>query len=313
MTVAGSEGSAADSGRRDVRIATVTITRDRAAELACSLERLHALQERPQVIVVDNASRDETLAVVRERFAATTLIALEHNLGAAARNVGVQAAKSPYVAFSDDDSWWSDGALRRGADLLDANPRLALVAARILVGPAQALDPTCAVMAESPLGPVPGVRGRAVLGFLACGAIVRRSAFEAVGGFRPRDGVGGEEQLLAVDLADAGHHVAYVPAVTAHHHPAQRGGDAGARRCQLIRNDLWFAWLRRSLTRALAQTGSLAAAALSDVQARTALVAAFRGAPRILADRRPVSRSLERDLRLLERGSAPPLWERTPP
>jgi GT2 family glycosyltransferase len=292
---------ARDSGRRDVRIATVTITRDRAAELACSLERLNGLQERPQVIVVDNASRDETLAVVRERFSATTLIALERNLGAAARNVGVQATKSPYVAFSDDDSWWSDGALRRGADLLDANPRLALVAARILVGSAQTLDPTCAVMAESPLGPVPGVPGRAVLGFLACGAIVRRSAFEAVGGFRPRDGVGGEEQLLAVDLADAGHQLAYVPDVTAHHHPARRCSDAGARRYQLMRNDLWFAWLRRSLVRALAQTGSLAAAAVGDVHARAALVAALRGAPRILAERRPVSRSLERDLRLLER------------
>lgn len=292
---------AGDSGRRDVRIATVTITRDRAAELACSLERLNALEERPEVIVVDNASRDETLAVVRERFSATTLIALERNLGAAARNVGVQATKSPYVAFSDDDSWWSDGALRRGADLLDANPRLALVAARILVGSAQTLDPTCAVMAESPLGSVPGVPGRAVLGFLACGAIVRRSAFEAVGGFRPRDGVGGEEQLLAVDLADAGHQLAYVPDVTAHHHPARRRSDAGARRYQVMRNDLWFSWLRRSFVRALAQTASLAATAVGDVHARAALVAALRDAPRILAERRPVSRSLERDLRLLER------------
>ncbi|MDO0931403.1 hypothetical protein QQY66_06815 [Streptomyces sp. DG2A-72] len=33
-------------------------------------------------------------------------------------------ADTPYVAFSDDDSWWTPGALRQAADLLDVHPRL---------------------------------------------------------------------------------------------------------------------------------------------------------------------------------------------
>jgi hypothetical protein len=38
------------------------------------------------------------------------------------------------VAFCDDDSWWSAGALREAADVFDRCPRLAAVAARTLVG-----------------------------------------------------------------------------------------------------------------------------------------------------------------------------------
>ncbi|HEY4428581.1 MAG TPA: glycosyltransferase [Solirubrobacteraceae bacterium] len=296
-----SQGPRAERRRGEHRTTAVVITRDRSGQLLRSLERLLALPERPHIVVVDNASRDGTAGAVRRRFPAVELIALERNVGAAARNVGVSAARTPYVAFSDDDSWWSDGALGRAADLLDARPRLALVAARILVGPAERLDPTCLLMAQSPLGGTPELPGQAVLGFLACGAVVRRSAFQAVGGFRLEDGVGGEEQLLAVDLAGAGHELAYVPAITAHHHPLARREDWGVRRSERMRNDLWFAWLRRSFAHAAGRTCRLAVSALVDPHARSALGGALRRAPQVLARRRPVGRRLERQLRLLER------------
>jgi GT2 family glycosyltransferase len=293
---------ASDSGqgeRTDSRVTVVVITRDRADQLARSLSRLLALEEHPRVIVVDNASRDDTVAMVRRSFPEVSLVALGRNLGAAARNIGCRRASTPYAAFSDDDSWWGAGALRRAADLLDSSPSLALLAARILVGSAETLDPTCALMAESPLDGAPGLPGPRVLGFLACGAVVRRCAFEAAGGFHSRFGLGGEEQLLAVDLAGAGHHVAYVPEVTAHHHPPRRREHSCARHSQTLRNDLWFAWLRRSLPSAVAQTASLGASALRAAPARHALARALLGAPWVLAERRPVSGSLERDLRLL--------------
>ncbi|MCW3069258.1 MAG: glycosyl transferase family 2 [Solirubrobacterales bacterium] len=295
-----------EPGGHETPITAVVITRDRCRVLVRSLERLTALPGRPRVIVVDNGSSDDTVRIVRERFPTVDLIALERNRGASARNVGVSAAQTPYVAFSDDDSWWAEGALQRAAELLDANPRLALIAAMILVGASERLDPTCALMADSPLRHPPGLPGHPVLGFLACGAVVRRSAFEAVGGFQLRQGVGGEEQLLAVDLAEAGHDLAYVPEVCAHHHPPQPGGDGGSRRSETMRNDLWFAWLRRSLGSSIAQTGSLAASALFDAHARAALTGAIRGAPPVLAARRPVKRELELQLRLLDRAAREP-------
>ena len=93
------------------------------------------------------------------------MAALARNVGAAVRNAGVRRARTPYVAFSDDDSWWQPGALRRAAAALDADPRLGLVAARTLVGPGCERTRSDEAMAASPLREGGGA---AVLGFLAC-------------------------------------------------------------------------------------------------------------------------------------------------
>src|SRR5690606_485586 len=108
---------------------------------------------------------------------------LSKNLGAVARNVGVRCARTPYVAFADDDSWWEPGALARAEQLLDEHPRLAVLTGRMLVGEEQQPDWICQAMQESPLPREADLPGPSILGFLACGAVVRRSAFLAAGGF----------------------------------------------------------------------------------------------------------------------------------
>ena len=281
------------------RVAVVVITRDRADELLRALGRLTALPERPQVVVVDQGSRDGTAGRVRERFPGVRLIALADNRGAAGRTLGVRAVDAPYVAFADDDSWWEPGALARAEALLDAHPSLALVAGRILLGPERRLERACAQMAASPLPPEPGVPGPRVLGFVACGAIVRRSAFLAAGGFHERAGVGGEEELLAAELAARGWQLVYRDDVIAHHHPSPVR-DRARRRALLTRNRLWFAWLRRRRGAALRITLAEAADAARDPAARAGVVRALAGARWVLAARRPVPAWLEADLRLLE-------------
>ena len=106
---------------------------------------------------------------------------------------------------------------------------------------------------------LPDLPGPPVLGFVACGAVVRRAAYLACGGFEPRLGIGGEEELLAADLAAAGWRLVYAPEVVAHHHPAP--GPRGARRARVeLRNALWSCWLRRPPARALRRTAALVAA-----------------------------------------------------
>ena len=153
------------------RISVVVVSRDRRDSLLETLARLAALPERPPVVVVDNGSTDGTVEAVRRAWPGVSLVPVGRNLGAAGRTLGVLAAGTPYVAFSDDDSWWEPGALGRAAEIFDATPSLGLLAARIVVSPGGRDDPVCAAMAAGPPSAVvPG--GYDVLGFVACGAAV---------------------------------------------------------------------------------------------------------------------------------------------
>jgi GT2 family glycosyltransferase len=279
-------------------VAVVIATRNRGTELLGTLARLRALDEQPSIMVVDNGSTDGTAELVRIRCPAVQVVGLRRNRGGAARTVGARLVDSPYVAFSDDDSWWAPGALGRAAELLDRHPRLAVLAARVLFGPDRRRDPVCDEMAHSPLGRAADLPGPSVLGFIACGAVVRRSAFLEVGGFHTRLGVGGEEELLAVDLAARGWGLAYVEEVVAYHHPSP-SRDPSARRRVQVRNALWSAWLRRPLGGAARQTVHLAARAMRQPGAWSGILLALLGLPWVLRERHPVHPELEAALRTL--------------
>ena len=273
------------------------VTRDRREAALASLAQVPA---GVPVCVVDNASTDGTAAAIRERFPGVDVVAGRENLGAAGRTLGARRLGTPLVAFADDDSWWAPGALELAAELFDRHPRLALAAARVLVGPEERLDPTCAAMRESPLPPARDLPGPPVLGFVACGAVVRAEAFLAVGGFDPRYGIGGEEVRLALDLAAAGWGLAYVDSLVAHHHPAASARPG--RSWHALRNDLWSAWLRRPVASAARATADLLRGAPPDVAARAG-VDALRGLPWVLRERRVVPAEVEARLALLERAS----------
>jgi GT2 family glycosyltransferase len=290
---------ASDVRRRTHRTSIALITRNRRQSVLRTLDHLAALPEKPPVIVVDNGSRDATVAAVRAHRVGARVVRAGRNTGALGRNVAVRYATTPYVAFSDDDSWWAPGALDTAADLLDAYPRLGLVAARTLVGPDDLDDPLNSVLADSPLPPAPDLPGRPVLGFLACAAVVRRRAFLDVGGYHRVLFFGGEETLLAYDLAAGGWGVTYEPSVTAHHHPdpVTRPGRSAVQR----RNALLTVWLRRPVTVALRRTAHLtAAAARGEPGAATALRGAVARFPVALKERSPLPAPVENAARLLD-------------
>ncbi|MDQ3680230.1 MAG: glycosyltransferase [Actinomycetota bacterium] len=274
-------------------------TRDRRAGLLQTIAKLRQLPERPPVLVVDNGSTDGTPDAVEADFPDVTVLKLGRNLGAPARNVGVAKAATPYVAFADDDSCWAPDALDRAAGLFDEHPRLALVGARVLVGDRQREDPTTAAMAASPLPTPPGGVGRSVLGFLACGAVVRRSAFLEVGGFDDLLFFLGEEQRVALDLAAASWQLIYSPDVVAHHHPSPPGDPEGRRRRQW-RNEVLTAWLRRPLAWAATLTAELLKRAPHDPVARRALAEVVVRLPTALRRRRRLPDHVERAAQLLD-------------
>ena len=283
---------------RPASVGVVIATRNRRDTLIATLDRLAGLDERPPVVVVDNNSSDGTPEAVAEHHPGVRVLRLDRNAGSAARNEGARLIDTEHVAFCDDDSWWAPQALTTAARVFAAHPRLGLLAGRIVVEPSGRLDPTSEVMRRSVITSLESNAGPSVLGFVACGAIVRRVPFLEVGGFHPRLMIGGEEDLLALDLAAAGWELAYVHEVVAHHQPAESGERSGRAALEL-RNGLWTTWLRRRARGALRRTATLVAAGVRERRVR-ALAGALRGLPWVVRERRPVPPAVERAARAIE-------------
>jgi GT2 family glycosyltransferase len=273
------------------QVTVVVMTRDRWPDLQNSLPRHEAA-----VILVDNGSTDGTPELVREHFPHVDVVELGRNRGSVARNIGVERAQTPYVAFADDDSWWADGALAEATAVLDGHPRLAVLAARMLVGEEERLDPVCPLMADSPLGTAEDLPGPSVLGFLACGAVVRRDAFLEAGGFDDVVFFMGEEERLSLDLATLGWGLAYVDRVVAHHHPSP-SRDTVKRRARAARNRLLTAVLRRPWPVVLRAVGEDLRGGRAG---RLAVVEALQVLPKALRRRRVVPPHVESSRRLLD-------------
>ena len=92
-----------DGAAQTVDLAVVVVTWNNADVIVDALQSLlddlKSSDLRSQVWLVDSASTDDTVGVVRERFAAVRLIASEENIGfGAGNNLALQA-----IGFNDED------------------------------------------------------------------------------------------------------------------------------------------------------------------------------------------------------------------
>jgi GT2 family glycosyltransferase len=83
--------------------------------------------------VVDNASTDESLRIVRDRFPQVHLVENRENVGfARANNQAIQRCTSKYILLLNPDTLVMPGALQNLVDFLDKDPEVGAVGAKIL-------------------------------------------------------------------------------------------------------------------------------------------------------------------------------------
>jgi glycosyltransferase involved in cell wall biosynthesis len=116
-------------------VSVVIPARDAAGTIARALSSVLAQEWRPlEVIVVDDASRDRTAAIVEDFAAAAgsvTIRLLRHAVArgaAGARNAGIAAASGEIIAFQDADDEWLPDKLARQVERLRADPGVLFVA-----------------------------------------------------------------------------------------------------------------------------------------------------------------------------------------
>lgn len=187
---------------------------NRAAEIAACLESLSALRyprSKLEIIVVDDASKDDTAAVVKGF--GVRLITLRRNQGpAAARNAGTAMARGEIIAFIDSDCLADPGWLE---DLIPyfQDPRLVLVGGRVEgFFQESRMDRYEAVCSALDMGPRPimGQGEHSPFYVPTCNLLVRKEALNRQGGLDADLRVG-EDVDLCWKLMAAGHHLAYVP------------------------------------------------------------------------------------------------------
>lgn len=187
---------------------------NRAHEIsAClaSLQKLDYPELRREIIVVDDASRDHTVSVVRGYD--VRLIIQPKNMGqSAARNAGVQAAKGEIVAFMDSDCTADPNWLRELLPYFN-DPRLALVGGYVDTPRGTSrLDLYEAVHSPLNMGSkrVMGKGGNSVFYVPTCNMLLRKEMYAQTGGLDERLRVG-EDVDFCWKLMAMGHRLMYTP------------------------------------------------------------------------------------------------------
>lgn len=189
---------------------------------------------RTEVIVVDNASSDDTVSVVRERFPEVILICNTQNKGfAAAANQGLAAATGKYLLLLNPDTILPPGALAELLAVADAHPEAGIIAPKLLNADGSLQEscrrfptPAAALFRHTLLGRLfPKNRWAAEYVMAewahdeprevdwASGAclLLRRSAFQTIGPLDERFFWGSEDVDYCYRAHQAGFSVLYVP------------------------------------------------------------------------------------------------------
>jgi N-acetylglucosaminyl-diphospho-decaprenol L-rhamnosyltransferase len=190
-------------------------------------------------VLVDNASTDGTVPWVRRAHPEVEVVALERNLGVAARECGLRLARSRYTLFLDSDAQLTEGALPALVHALDTHPEWGLLGPRLehedgtlqlscrrfppLVLPVVRRPPLDRLFGDSPLvrrhlmEDVDHSRPRAVPYVLGACQLFRTELARAAGPFDPRIFYGPDDVDWCIRIRDAGGEVVYFPAATVVH------------------------------------------------------------------------------------------------
>jgi GT2 family glycosyltransferase len=222
-------------------ISIVVPTRNRAARLHALLASL-AAQDGPrfEVIVVDNASSDRTLAVVGEADAELDAhiraIHLPQPLGpAVARNRGWQSARGELVVFTDDDVVAQPGWLDAIAAAHERDPD-AVIQGHTEPDPREVHKLAAFSRSQEATGPGPW--------FQTCNIAYPRALLERLGGFDESFwDAAGEDTDLGWRAIEAGTRVIYEPSAVNWHAVHEPGA------IQLIRSTQKWRLAVRNLRR----------------------------------------------------------------
>ncbi|HEX6512610.1 MAG TPA: glycosyltransferase family 2 protein [Chloroflexota bacterium] len=213
------------------RLTCIVVSYNGREYIGACLEGLLADVPPETVVVVDNASRDGTAELVRERFPAVRLIAAGRNLGyGAAANHGARHVWSEYLAVLNQDLVPCPGWAAALVEALDEDASAGLATSKILLASDPRRIDTCGnIVHYTGLATSRGHRAPArdfgarerVAAVSGAAFAIRTALFRQLGGFDESLFLYLEDTELSLRAQLAGCACLYVPqSVALHEHPA---------------------------------------------------------------------------------------------
>lgn len=224
----------------DISISIVSYnTRDL---LRACLQSLEARRDEVEmeIIVIDNGSTDGSVEMVGSAFPKVLLLDTGENLGyGRANNLGLKNARGRYFFVLNSDTEVQPGALRALVDFLDERPKAGAVTAQLIL-PDGSIQSSCATDPNlmkvfweqtylDKLFPNNKITGgytmthwnydevREVEQVAGAAVVIRREAWEQIGGFDPAFFMYFEDTDLCIRLRKAGWSIWFLPDARVHH------------------------------------------------------------------------------------------------
>lgn len=162
-----------------------------------------------EIIVVDDATPDESYKTIAQKFPCVKIVHLEKSMGRSAHNEGLKRAKGDILVPIDADMRLPRDFILKLVDKFSRYPQINFIAPNLI-------HPTDSAFEWRPVydprSVVPG-------GYDCAGGLpaMRASAFDKVGGFNPDIFLYVDEWEHLIRIWEAGYRVVYFPGLVMHH------------------------------------------------------------------------------------------------
>jgi len=189
-----------------------------------------------EIIIVDNNSSDESCEMVKQLFPNVQLIEKKNNVGfSKANNQGVAVAKGDYVCILNPDTVVAEDTFSQLLYFSDSKDKIGIVSCKLIDGAGRFLPeskrnvPTRLVAIKKLIGMSKGYYVSSVneneIGkspvFVGAFMLLKRSLYEAVGGFDERYFMYGEDIDLSYSVLNSGHDNYYYGKTTVIHYKGE--------------------------------------------------------------------------------------------
>jgi len=194
-----------------------------------------------EIIVVDNASMDNTTQVLKDKFKEVKLIRLEKNLGYEAYNIGLGVAKGKYIIMMDNDAFLKEDALQRLIKRFSDESDIDAIAMNIMIYGTNISE------TEGWQEDTPNFHGAAVA--------IRREVLDKVGGYDRDYFIMHTDLELATRILNRGYRIVYDDKIICYHLRSEKARLKTTSIYYSTRNAFFYYWKYYPLFYALQLSG----------------------------------------------------------